>query len=55
MAQVLHVLDSVVTGYTMSVQRVERALRQLGLETIQTVGEPFDPEYDGSCGSRGRR
>jgi len=28
----------------MSVQRVERALRQQGLEPIPAVGEPFDPE-----------
>jgi molecular chaperone GrpE len=37
-------LDSVITGYTMSLQRVERALQQHGLETIPTVGRPFDPE-----------
>ena len=37
-------LASVVTGYTMSVQRVDRALRQQGLEPIPTVGQPFDPE-----------
>jgi molecular chaperone GrpE len=38
------VLASVLTGYTMSLQRVERALRQHGLEPIPAVGEPFDPE-----------
>jgi molecular chaperone GrpE len=37
-------LTSVLTGYTMSVQRVERALRQQGLEPIPAVGQPFDPE-----------
>lgn len=37
-------LASVVTGYTMSVQRAERALRQHGLEPIPAVGRPFDPE-----------
>jgi molecular chaperone GrpE len=37
-------LDSVITGYTMSLQRVERALQQHGLETIPAVGRPFDPE-----------
>jgi molecular chaperone GrpE len=37
-------LDSVITGYTMSLQRVERALQQHGLEAIATVGHPFDPE-----------
>ncbi len=36
--------DSVVTGYTMSLQRLERALRQHGLEPIPCLGEPFDPE-----------
>jgi molecular chaperone GrpE len=35
---------SLVTGYTMSVQRLERALQQHGLEPIRCVGEPFDPE-----------
>jgi molecular chaperone GrpE len=37
-------LASILTGYTMSMQRVERALRQHGLEPIPAVGEPFDPE-----------
>jgi molecular chaperone GrpE len=37
-------LDSLVIGYTMSVQRLDRALRQHGLEPIATVGQPFDPE-----------
>jgi molecular chaperone GrpE len=37
-------LESVITGYTMSLQRVERALRQYELEPIPSVGEPFDPE-----------
>jgi molecular chaperone GrpE len=37
-------LDSVITGYTMSLQRVERALHQYGLEPIPCVGQPFDPE-----------
>lgn len=31
-------------GYTMSVQRIERALQQHDLETIPTTGERFDPE-----------
>lgn len=42
--RVRQLLGSLVTGYTMSVQRVERALRQHGLEAIPTVGERFDPE-----------
>jgi molecular chaperone GrpE len=37
-------LESIVVGYTMSLQRIERAIRQHGLEAIPTVGEPFDPE-----------
>jgi molecular chaperone GrpE len=37
-------VTSLVTGYTMSVQRLERALRQHELEPIPTVGQPFDPE-----------
>jgi molecular chaperone GrpE len=41
---VRRLLDSVVTGYTMSVQRLERALHQHDLEPIPCVGEPFDPE-----------
>ncbi len=42
--RVRELLDSVVTGYTMSVQRVERALQQQGLEPIPAVGQAFDPE-----------
>jgi molecular chaperone GrpE len=38
------VLAALVTGYTMSLQRIERALRQHGLSPIPTVGEIFDPE-----------
>jgi molecular chaperone GrpE len=37
-------LVSLITGYTMSLQRVERALRQHGLEALHVVGQPFDPE-----------
>lgn len=37
-------MTSLVTGYTMSVQRLDRALQQHGLEPIPTVGTPFDPE-----------
>ena len=35
---------SLVTGYTMSLQRLERTLDQHGLEAITAVGLPFDPE-----------
>jgi molecular chaperone GrpE (heat shock protein) len=43
--QVRQFFASVVTGYTMSLQRVDRALDQHDLEPIICVGEPFDPEY----------
>ncbi len=43
-ARVRQTLASLVTGYTMSLQRVERALRQHGLEAIPTMGQRFDPE-----------
>jgi len=42
--RVRQMLASLVTGYTMSLQRVERALRQHGLDAIPTTGERFDPE-----------
>jgi molecular chaperone GrpE len=42
--QVRQFLESIVTGYTMSLQRVERALQQHGLEAIPAAGQPFDPE-----------
>jgi molecular chaperone GrpE len=37
-------LGSLVTGYRMGLQRVERALDQQGLEPIPAVGTIFDPE-----------
>jgi molecular chaperone GrpE len=42
--RVRQLLASLATGYTMSMQRVERTLRQYGLEPIATVGQAFDPE-----------
>ncbi len=36
--------DSLVTGYTMSLQRLERGLGDAGLEPIAATGEAFDPE-----------
>jgi molecular chaperone GrpE len=42
--QVRQVLDSLATGYGMSLQRVERALLEQGLEPIAAAGQPFDPE-----------
>jgi molecular chaperone GrpE len=43
-ARVRGLLDSLLTGYTMSLQRLERALSQNELEPILCVGAPFDPE-----------
>lgn len=37
-------LDALLVGYTMSLQRLERAFDQHDLEAIACVGEPFDPE-----------
>ncbi|HMF16986.1 MAG TPA: nucleotide exchange factor GrpE [Gemmataceae bacterium] len=37
-------IASLVTGYTMSLQRLERTLGQYGLEPIPAIGRPFDPE-----------
>jgi molecular chaperone GrpE len=37
-------LDAVLVGYQMGLQRLERVLEQHGLEPIDCVGEPFDPE-----------
>jgi molecular chaperone GrpE len=37
-------VTTLVTGYTMSLQRLERTLEQHGLEAIPAAGRPFDPE-----------
>jgi len=37
-------LDALLVGYRMSLQRIDRALTQQGLEVIACVGEPFNPE-----------
>jgi molecular chaperone GrpE len=37
-------LESLLAGYTMSLQRLDRALEQHELEPIDCVGQPFDPE-----------
>jgi molecular chaperone GrpE len=37
-------LASLTAGYAMSVQRLERALAQHGVEPMMTLGEAFDPE-----------
>jgi molecular chaperone GrpE len=42
--RIRQVLGSLRTGYTMSLQRLERALAEQGLEPIPSAGQPFDPE-----------
>jgi molecular chaperone GrpE len=42
--RIRQVLGSLRTGYTMSLQRLERALAEQGLEPIRSAGQPFDPE-----------
>jgi molecular chaperone GrpE len=42
--QVRQFFTSVVTGYTMSLQRIDRVLQEHQLEPIVCVGEVFDPE-----------
>jgi molecular chaperone GrpE len=37
-------VEALLVGYDMSLQRLERAVQQQGLERIACVGEPFDPE-----------
>jgi len=37
-------LDGLLTGYAMSMNRVDRVLTKFGLEPIQVNGERFDPE-----------
>ena len=36
--------ESLSVGYAMSLQRLDRAIEQQGLESIDCVGYPFDPE-----------
>jgi molecular chaperone GrpE len=42
--QIGHLLESLITGYTMSLQRIERTLEQHGLEPMACAGAVFDPE-----------
>jgi molecular chaperone GrpE len=37
-------LAAAATGLRMSEKRVERLMRDVGLEPVETVGRPFDPE-----------
>lgn len=38
------VIESMATGYSMSLQRIERALQKCGFEPLTVIGTPFDPE-----------
>jgi molecular chaperone GrpE len=42
--RIRRLVDSLVDGYAMSLQRLERALDQAGLEAIPALGTAFDPE-----------
>ena len=42
--RVRQLLASLTSGYAMSLQRAERALKQHGLEAMPAVGQAFDPE-----------
>jgi molecular chaperone GrpE len=42
--RVRQLLESLLTGYRMSLQRLDRALGQSGLDPIPCAGQPFDPE-----------
>jgi molecular chaperone GrpE len=44
LARTRQLLGSITAGYAMSLQRVERALKQHGLEPVAAAGQPFDPE-----------
>jgi molecular chaperone GrpE len=43
-ARFRQVLDALLVGYAMSLQRIERAFEQQVLEAIPCIGEPFNPE-----------
>ena len=42
--QVEDALSSLLSGYTMNLERIERSLRKYNLEPIPALGTPFDPE-----------
>lgn len=42
--RVRHQFEAVLTGYSMSLQRLERAFKTHDLDPIPAVGLPFDPE-----------
>ena len=53
--QVEDALSSLLSGYTMNLERIERSLRKYNLEPIPALGTPFDPEtmesLDGVAGT----
>jgi molecular chaperone GrpE len=42
--QLTQLVDGLVTGYAMSLARIERVLPQFGVEAIPCAGQRFDPE-----------
>jgi molecular chaperone GrpE len=38
-------LEGLLTGYTMSLNRIERVLPQFGVVAIECLGEDFDPDF----------
>jgi molecular chaperone GrpE len=42
--KVCQLVDGVLAGYTMSLERLNRTLKQFGVEPIVAEGETFDPE-----------
>ena len=38
------VFDGLITGYSMSLNRIDRLLPLLDLEPMACLGQPFDPE-----------
>lgn len=44
LAHVTPAVESLFTGYSMSLQRLDRAIEQCGLRRIECVGKPFDSE-----------
>jgi molecular chaperone GrpE len=41
---VYQLVESILAGYTMSLERLDRTLEQLGLDAIPSEGRSFDPE-----------
>ena len=45
-------IDGVVEGYEMAIRRFDRALDQLGVRVVPTVGHPFDARFMAAVGAR---